>query len=80
MQNRWHYDLDVDPSEQKPQRWDPLNLEETARELIDLFDRDPDPGGLPQDFRAGLRIDAPKVAPRADAETIERLRALGYVE
>jgi arylsulfatase A-like enzyme len=80
MQNRWHYDLDVDPSEQKPQRWDPLNLEETARELIDLFDRDPDPGGLPKDFREGLRIDAPKVAPRADAETIERLRALGYVE
>ncbi len=80
MQNRWHYDLDVDPTEQKPQRWDPLNLEEAARQLIDRFDRDPDPGGLPKDFREGLRIDAPKVAPRADAETIERLRALGYVE
>jgi hypothetical protein len=48
--------------------------------LIDLFDREPDPGGLPKGFREGLRIDAPKVAPRADAETIERLRALGYVE
>jgi arylsulfatase A-like enzyme len=80
MQSRWHYDLGADPAEQKPQRWDPLNLEETARELIDLFDRDPDPGGLPKGFREGLRIDAPKVAPRADAETIERLRALGYVE
>jgi arylsulfatase A-like enzyme len=80
MQSRWQYDLGADPTEQKPQRWDPLNLDEAAEELIDLFDRDPDPGGQPRDFREGLRIDAPKVAPRADAETIERLRALGYVE
>jgi len=80
LKKRWHYDLGADPGEQKPQRWDQLNLEETARKLLDLFDRDPDPGGLPKEFRKGLRIDAPKVAPRADAETIERLRALGYVE
>ena len=80
MQSRWQYDLGADPAEQNPQRWDPLNLEEAARELIDLFDRDPDPGGQPRNFREGLRLDAPKVAPRADAETIERLRALGYVE
>jgi arylsulfatase len=80
MQSRWYYDLGADPAEQNPQHWDPLDLEEAPRALIDLFDRDPDPGGLPQEFRAGLRIDAPKVAPRADAETIERLRALGYVE
>ncbi|MBW2578358.1 MAG: sulfatase [Deltaproteobacteria bacterium] len=78
--SRWHFDLGADPAEQKPQPWDPSNPEEVARELIDLFDRDPDPGGLPKGFREGLRIDAPKVAPRADAETIERLRALGYVE
>jgi arylsulfatase A-like enzyme len=80
MQSRWYYDLGADPAEQNPQHWDPLDLEEAPRALIDLFDRDPDPGGLPQEFQAGLRIDAPKVAPRADAETIERLRALGYVE
>jgi arylsulfatase A-like enzyme len=79
-QSHRYYDLGADPAEQNPQRWDPLDLEEAPRALIDLFDRDPDPGGLPQDFPAGLRIDAPKVAPRADAETIERLRALGYVE
>ena len=78
--SRWRYDLGADPAEQKPQPWDPSSPEEVARELIDLFHRDPDPGGLPKDFREGLRIDAPKVAPRADAETIERLRALGYVE
>jgi len=80
IQSRWQYDLGADPAELKPQHWDPLNLEEAAQELIDLFDRDPDPGGLPKDFQEGLLIDAPKVAPRADAETIERLRALGYVE
>jgi arylsulfatase A-like enzyme len=80
IQSRRYYDLGADPAEQNPQRWEPLDLEEAPRALIDLFDRDPDPGGLPQDFPAGLRIDAPKVAPRAGAETIERLRALGYVE
>jgi len=80
MPGRWYYDLDADPAEQDPQLWDPSNLEGAPLALIDLFDRDPDPGGLPQEFRAGLRIDAPKVAPRANAEAIERLRALGYVE
>ena len=80
IQDRRYYDLGADPAEQNPQRWDPLDLDEAPLALIDLFDRDPDPGGLPQDFPAGLRIDAPKVAPRADAEAIERLRALGYVE
>jgi arylsulfatase A-like enzyme len=78
--SRWYYDLGADPAEQKSQTWDPSNPNEVARELIALFDRDPDPGGLPKGFREGLRIDAPKVAPRADTETIERLRALGYVE
>jgi arylsulfatase len=80
LQSRWYYDLDADPTEQNPQHWDPLDIEGAPIALIDLFDRDPDPGGLPKESRAGLRIDAPKVAPRADAETIERLRALGYVE
>ena len=80
IQSRWYYDLGADPTEQDPQHWDPVDLEGVPRALTDLFDRDPDPGGLPQELRAGLRIDAPKVAPRADAEAIERLRALGYVE
>jgi hypothetical protein len=31
-------------------------------------------------MRKRVRIDAPKVAPRAGAEARERLRALGYVE
>lgn len=77
---RWYYDLGADASELSPQTWHTVDSDETSRTLIDLFDRDPDPGGLPREFRKGLRIDAPKVAPRADEETIERLRALGYVE
>lgn len=80
IRKSWSYDLGKDSSELDPQAWNAADSDGTPRQLIDLFDRDPDPGGLPKDFEKGLRIDAPKVAPRADEETIERLRALGYVE
>jgi arylsulfatase len=80
IRKREFYDLGTDSSELNPQAWNAVDSDGTPRALVDLFDRDPDPGGLPKSFEKGLRIDAPKVAPRADEETIERLRALGYVE
>jgi arylsulfatase A-like enzyme len=77
VRGRRYYDLATDPGEADPRPWEP---DDTAAALIDRFLRDPDPGGLPGDLRAGMRIDAPKVAPRADDAAIERLRALGYVD
>ena len=74
------FDLASDPGETAPRRWDPDESAEGGRELLGLIERDPDPGGRPESLRKGVKITAPKVAPRADQEAIERLRALGYVE
>ncbi|GAG05432.1 unnamed protein product, partial [marine sediment metagenome] len=74
------FDLAKDPGETAPQVWAPDETAEGARELLGLIDRDPHPGGRPESLRKGVQITAPKVAPRADQEAIERLRALGYVE
>jgi len=72
------YALDRDPLELEP---DHAPGESAARrELIELIERDPDPGGLPEDLRSGMQIDAPKVAPGITPAQRERLRALGYVE
>ena len=53
---------------------------EPARRLMELILADPDFGGLPVSARTGVRIDAPKVHPRATEEQLERLRGLGYVD
>lgn len=75
-----YFDLADDPGETAPQEWAPDESAEGARELLGLIERDRDPGGRPESFREGVQLTAPKVAPRADQEAIERLRALGYVE
>jgi arylsulfatase len=74
------FDLSEDPDELAPSPWPLRGDEEATRALLELFETDPDPDGQPESMREGIRIDAPKVAPRADAKALERLRALGYVE
>lgn len=74
---RRYFDLALDPGETQPKRW-PKGV--AARELGTLRRRDPDPAGSPHEYRQGLQIGAPKVAPDASPEAIEALRALGYVE
>jgi len=74
------FDLASDPGETAPREWAPDAAAGAAGELLELIERDPDPGGLPEAPREGVQIRAPKVAARADREAIERLRALGYVE
>jgi arylsulfatase A-like enzyme len=78
LHERRHYDLRRDPAELEPAD-EPLDSA-AARELLSLIRQDPDPGGLPHKMQKGIRIDAPKVAPRATEEQLEKLRALGYVE
>jgi len=48
--------------------------------LLRWIAEDPDPGGVPVQFEAGMRRDAPKVAPGRSERELESLRALGYVE
>jgi len=74
------FDLANDPGETAPQEWAQDASAGAARELLELIERDPDPGGRPETPRKGVQIRAPKVAARADRDAIERLRALGYVE
>ncbi len=75
---RRFYRLATDPSELEPLDW--LSDAETQRLLLEISRTDPDPGGLPENAKAGIRIRAPKVSPRVGAEQLEKLRALGYVE
>lgn len=75
---RRHYDLDADPLELDPTTDPPQG--DAYRDLQELVRSDPDPGGLPANRRRGDKVTAPKVAPRASAEQLEKLRALGYVE
>lgn len=72
------YDLEKDPLETRPLPWSPDHS--PARALTELIRTDPDPGRRPSDPRRGEQITEPKISPRATAEDIERLRALGYVE
>jgi arylsulfatase A-like enzyme len=78
LHERRHYDLRRDPAELEPVD-EPLDSA-AARELLALITQDPDPGGLPDKMQQGIKINAPKVDPRATEEQLERLRALGYVE
>lgn len=73
-----YYDLQTDPHELEPQSWN--GGSPVAERLLELSRTDPDPGGIPSRYARGLRRGAPKVAPRATDEQLERLRHLGYVE
>jgi arylsulfatase len=74
---RHRFDLDSDPKELKPVEW--TDTAESAR-FFELISNDPDPGGIPMEFIGGMSIDAPKVRPGLDEETLKKLRALGYVK
>jgi hypothetical protein len=75
---RRRYDLSTDPLEKKPERW---KRDETIPvPLIRLTRTDPDPAGIPSEYREGMLITAPKVAPRVSPEMLEKLKALGYAE
>jgi arylsulfatase len=72
------YDLSVDPKEESPLDWEESDA--AGKALLELTSKDPDTGGIPANMRWGSRPNAPKVAPGLDDATMERLKALGYVE
>jgi hypothetical protein len=72
------YDLAKDPLELEPYGW-PDGEAHALDLLMEMIRTDPDPGGEPTALKEGIRLNAPKVAPRADTEALERLRSLGYV-
>jgi arylsulfatase len=72
------YALDADPLELEPDLEPAASAARSA--LLELIERDPDPGGLPEALAQGIQLDAPKVAPGITPEQRARLRALGYVE
>ncbi len=79
VRDRVVYDLERDPRERSPQPWSSPDTP-GARALGSALRDDPDPGGIPRQFRRGLARTSPKVAPRAGRIDRERLRQLGYVE
>ncbi len=72
------YDLAEDPGERTPLPW-PKD-DRVARELVEWSRADPDPAGTPVTPAKGVRLKRPKISPRANAQQLEQLRALGYVE
>ncbi len=78
IDDRRYYDLRTDPRELQPGDWP--EADPAAAQLISLAKEDRDPGGLPAQYRKGLRLQAPKVSPRASDDALERLRALGYAD
>jgi arylsulfatase len=76
------YDLATDPGEQNPLELpasDPL-----YERLLAQLDAEPDLAGVMagrlDDSEQGLKIGAPKIAPRVSADALEKLRSLGYAE
>jgi hypothetical protein len=51
-----------------------------ADALLESVRTDPDKAGLPKQYEAGLKRNAPKVAPGRTREQTEALKALGYIE
>lgn len=76
--SRVHYDLRSDPEELDPQPWP--GPSPASAQLLELIRDDPDPGGIPEQFRQGIRLSAPKVAPNLSDAQLEALRKLGYAE
>ena len=74
---RGRFDLALDPGEQAPEEW---QFGAKANQLLDWFESDPDPAGIPTNVLRGQRLLAPKVAPGRTQEELRALRALGYVE
>lgn len=75
---RRFYDLATDPGELAPAPWPATDG--AAALLVARTADDPDPAGVPRRYRAGRELSSPKVAPGLAPETLERLRALGYVD
>jgi arylsulfatase len=73
-----YYDLEKDPRELAGGEW--VQPNDASAALLDLVRSDPDPGGIPTEYRKGMRPSAPKVAPGVSDHAMEKLRALGYVE
>lgn len=84
------FDLAGDPREQRPAAW-PAALSGAPSTLLAVQRNDPDPSGLPakETILVGQRLQTaksqpeeglPVVSPDVDPETLERLRALGYVQ
>ena len=78
IDERFWFDLSLDPDQLERLPW-PADSTLGAT-LVERAASDPDPAGWPLDPGMGRRLDAPKVHPRADAEALERLRALGYAD
>lgn len=75
--DRGHFDLARDPDERSPQPW---RFGGSGNQLLNWFEADPDPAGVPAIVLQGQRLTAPKVAPGRTPEQIRALRALGYIE
>lgn len=73
---RCYFNLADDPAEKHCTHW-------VANEHLAAFNAlvagDPDPRGIPEEFAEGMVIEAPKVRPGLDEETLKKLKSLGYV-
>lgn len=80
VERRRFVDLAADPEERRGAPWPEGS--EAGEELLARVAEDPDPGGRPavDADQLGERLTSPKIDPRVDAEALEKLRALGYVE
>ncbi len=77
---RRHFDLSADPRELEPLDWDGAG--DVGERFQALIDADRHVLGPQRSFVTGTlgkRIEAPKVASNVDLETLNKLRALGYV-
>ena len=86
-QARIFFDLAKDPLELNPLSWEEAGPAPKA--LIHAFNRDPDPSGLPRNVIKGNKLQTAKTKPEdglpviatdLDEETLEKLRALGYIQ
>lgn len=73
----YRYDLAADPGERSP--LEVSTQDGPLRRLLALIAEDPDPGGSPISPKMGVRVEGPKIDPRADSRALEALRALGYI-
>ncbi len=79
IEEKRFYNLENDPAEAAPKPWG-KESRAAAKRFLEHISEDPDEGGIPEKMRWGGRIKAPKVAPGLDDATMEKLKALGYVE